>query len=932
MRNLTIYFAYPWLLLLIIPAIALTLIPYFFLSKKYRKTRNRICSIVIHCLIMVLAISVLAGIEFRYQVPNEENEVLFLVDVSDTQESVAETRDGFLKTAIDDGRYDGFKVGVVTFGFNQKYAVPLTNDVGSVYEAYLQAETPDSSATDIASALSYAKDLFLSPETAKIVLVTDCRETDEEALGVIRMVAAQGTKVDTAYIPAPDAGNDVSILGVSMPEYHVNEQEDFNISVTLGSNCNSIAALKLKDNGEDTLVLTLVEMTEGSKTVTIPHRFATGGLHELDFEISVNGSAEDGCTQNNVYTTYMYVEVFNKVLVLERYAGQSENIKAILSANEEYDVDVVDITEETGKPVALDELRLYDQIILNNVSNGDLTEYMVEGFDEMLLSYVNDYGGGLLTVGGNDESGNAHSYNRKDMYGTTYQSMLPVQAIDYTPPVGLIVIIDSSGSMDGKPLDSAKEGAAACIEAMTERDYMGVMTLSTDYNVILPLTPCTQEAKIRDAINSIPKGEGGTNFSTSITRAAQALRSLKSIDKRHIIIVTDGEPGDKEEEYLALIENYYKNDNISLSMVLIDMEAGSNVAQKMERATKAGGGVLYASKNHDFLINSMRDDLKADSIKEINIPEGGYYPTIFNGLSPIVQGLERNEDNDTDKKLTFALDGFFGVKVRSNEYLVLTGDYDVPLYAQWKFGNGSVGSFMCDLNGNWSSKLLEDENGKALVRNIVKNLLPTENIHPTEIGAELTEGNYINRLSVWGNLQKGESIKGEIYTTGEDSHILASLNEVTGGDIGDADIYVTMALTSENNYSRCDFVAKRSGVYRIVLYKLNEAGEEITTREIFKSVTYSKEYYPDDENTDSRKEVMALLASRSGGAAIEDLADPSEIYSNFITLLDRSFDPRLAIIITTLVLFLLDIAVRKFKFKWLHEIIRERKAKKSDKK
>jgi len=35
----------------------------------------------------------------------------------------------------------------------------------------------------------------------------------------------------------------------------------------------------------------------------------------------------------------------------------------------------------------------------------------------------------------------------------------------------------------------------------------------------------------------------------------------------------------------------------------------------------------------------------------------------------------------------------------------------------------------------------------------------------------------------------------------------------------------------------------------------------------------------------------------------------------------------MALIIAAIVLFLLDVAVRKFKFKWIHEIIRERKEK-----
>ena len=53
------------------------------------------------------------------------------------------------------------------------------------------------------------------------------------------------------------------------------------------------------------------------------------------------------------------------------------------------------------------------------------------------------------------------------------------------------------------------------------------------------------------------------------------------------------------------------------------------------------------------------------------------------------------------------------------------------------------------------------------------------------------------------------------------------------------------------------------------------------------------------------------------------------MFEGFVPALLRTYDPRLALMITAMVLFLLDIAVRKFKFKWIHEIVREHKAKKT---
>jgi hypothetical protein len=72
-----------------------------------------------------------------------------------------------------------------------------------------------------------------------------------------------------------------------------------------------------------------------------------------------------------------------------------------------------------------------------------------------------------------------------------------------------------------------------------------------------------------------------------------------------------------------------------------------------------------------------------------------------------------------------------------------------------------------------------------------------------------------------------------------------------------------------------------------------------------------------------------LATSGNGDASSLESADVMEAFEGFVAGIAKSYDPRFLMIILALILFLLDIAVRKFKFKWPHELVREYKEKKN---
>lgn len=948
MLSISMRFEHPYLLLLLIPFLVLTVLPYFRLSKKYRKTRNRITSMVLHGVLSTLAVLLLAGTIFVRSKTNPNNELIILVDVSDTENQVKEARDRFVNDLINQCSYDGVKVGIVTFGYDQEYVAELTNEYDDLYDKYKDAELPDVSATNIASAINYAKTLFTNYESGKMVIVTDGKETDENAKTVIKGVVASGLKVDTVYVPSLYDGDEVELTHVEFPEYHINKGEEFNMTLNIKSNYEQDVTIQLFDNGVTSAVNEeSVTLVEGEQKVTFKHIFANDGLHELSFKIS---GLEDLVQENNEYRSYMYVESFNKILILEQNLGESNLLRTVLTENNDFQVETLNVKTDTLPTTAL-ELCAYDEIILNNIANSD----MEPGFVEILNEYVYNYGGGLFTTGGN-ESGDgltSHSYNRTDMIGSLYQQMLPVQVVDYTPPVGVIFIIDRSGSMsetaeDGSTLlEWAKAGAySAAINSLKTGDYVGIMSLETDYNIILELTPRTQEAKIRSAINSIDTADGSTTFSGAIERAGQILRAAKNVDKKHIVIISDGYVTETEHDtYEGYAKSYYETDGITISVVGVSMSTPldamtyinetniDNIPSvgayyMMLRLTKLGHGRLHAIPTSESarIVPEMREDLKAPDIKEVS--DEPFYPIIVNNTASVFNGVERLNDEDHGNTMTMQVEGFYGTKIKDGATLLLTGEYNVPLYAQWKYGNGMVGSFMSDVYGLYTSDFMSDVNGTTFLKNAIKSLTPLKNIRDNDIKLTLYEDNYSNQLSILTGFNEGEYLEGTIkYLDSELGTVEIPMNtiveEATKETIRNSSVFVLTPMTEANNYSRCKFIIRKPGTYTIEINKFNEAGELVGSNTLHKTLAYSKEYEAFEDEDYNPKELLTALSQNGNGIIVDDLTDSHSIIESFETTIFKEFDPRYLFSIIIIVLFLLDVAVRKFKFKWPHEIIQK---------
>ena len=598
----------------------------------------------------------------------------------------------------------------------------------------------------------------------------------------------------------------------------------------------------------------------------ITHAVKSAGLHELKFVLS---SGDDEIKENNEFYSFVFIDAVNRVLILER-DGESANLKQTLKSN--FDVEISSIADA---PSTLSELRNYDQVVLMNIANAD----MPEGFAEILNEYVSVCGGGLFTVGGVKTVNGAtvaNTYDRSDMADTLYQEMLPVSAEDYTPPVAVALVIDVSGSMgeaapSGKTyMDEAKAAAKEGLKALDSRDFVGIVTFGINAKVALQITPGSERRKIESAIDKIDFEMTGTLYSPAMDKAGVLLGSVTKVNAKHIIFISDGSPSGGDTAYTSKTENN-KKAGITTSCI-----SYTGAVAVLEDIAAAGGGKNYVALNSAALAEAIRRDLSQKEIREF----------VYEDFTPEVGEFSSSVFSDVNTDNIPSLSGFFGTKLKKNAHSYIVGQYGQPIYAEWTYGKGKVGSFACDLNGFWSADFIADEAGKKLITNIIGGLFPLESVkeEQTEI--------VIDGATVYTKLGEGEKIGLKIEKPGDGS------SEIFNEELADF-----------SGSRKISFETLTAGVYKITAVKKNASGDIIEQKSVYKAFSYSKEYDPFLSQNDNEAFLGEL--AKSGNGSVVNSSD--DVLKTLTLKYAVKKDPRAALAIIAVITLLADVALRKFK-------------------
>lgn len=852
---------HPWALLLLLPWCVCI---WWMIRGTVRLEGTRKAAVIsVRAVILLLLIAIAAQVQPFWKI--EHRNLIFVADRSASVNADGQLGEWIAK-AMEEKNSDDLG-GIVTIGLDSVVERTLSSDQLSSFEQYAFRAKVNEHFTDVSQGLRLASGLLQQSGGGKIVLLSDGAENAGNMLKQAAILKSAGIEVDVVPI-TPPSRVDAAIEAFDVPQT-LRQGEKFTFEFTINSTSAGDAELRLYgDNAE--LSRSTVQLEPGENRFALQSAALEPGFHRFRAELYANGDERE---QNNAAYAFSRVSGPPAVLIVEGKPGTSSNVEAALDASL--------IRHETIDPgqlsVELVSYAAYDSIILNNVSATRIAEKPMEWIGKA----VSDYGIGLVMLGGED------SFGLGGYFKTPIERALPVymdlKGKRQIPSLGLILVIDRSGSMSDGKLELAKEAAMRTVELLRDEDSVGVVAFDSAPWWVVEPTKLTDRKTVLQQIQGI-QAEGGTEIYTALDSAYNKLLEVQA-QRKHIILLTDGQSA-SNPGYNALTQGM--NDNqMTMSTVAVGDGADQQLLSQLAEAAK---GRFYFTKDQSTLpaIFSRETVLMSRTyIVERNfvpaIGQAGDWASLWRDGVPSLQAYIATTAKETA------------------EVALLSPDGD-PVLARWPYGSGRTVAWTSDLTGKWSNDWVQWESLPNVLTEWIKWTFPQFESVPYTVGAEL----------------QGREVKLNIASEGGEMDAASKLTAIVNDESGDSATLKPITI-APGEYA-ASLPVSEPGVY---LMQINEQASNSTEASTMSGGTtagyvipYSPEYRLSNEDG---ADVLKQLAEATGGRILS-LDNPKEAFHFEPETYRQPYDWTRQVLIVILLLWLCDIALRRISIPWSNAV------------
>lgn len=825
---------------------------------------RRRAALLLRTLLVVLLVLVLSG--FRLARKGDSLAVMFVVDGS---RSIREDQQAAMTRYLRDaqpGMRSVDKAGVITFA-QDAHTLSLP---GQPLDAAQVRDPGVTTATDIAQALRQARTILrtTAPDSGKrIVLLSDGNENRESVLAEVGDLKVEQIVLDTVSLPA-NLKQEALIERLILPA-RVKIGEPFQVRVIVDSLTAQTGIVALMRDDKPAAPPRHVALRAGKNTVVFEQSVGAGGFLRYRAQLEAE---QDTLPENNVGEGYVWVQGKPSVL----YVADSPEMTAFLrAALKSQNIDVSYAPPE-ALPTTPAALQRFDSIFVSNVRAVRLSA----GQMNALQSSCRDFGIGFGMVGGENSFG-IGGYRR-----TPIEEMLPVdldiRKMQRFPPVCVALVIDRSGSMEegrgpgARKIDLAVEAAVRAVEALKPTDKVTVVTFDDQATVQVPPTFVQEKDRIIGAIRNIAPG-GGTSIFRGLSQAYDLIRNDESPIK-HIILLTDGVSNDPDYGPITL---EMKRRKITVTGVVVGAGTQATYADTLVAISKTTGGRFYSVDNAADIPGIYLQEIERISSRPI--VEEPFIPRPSTNIDSVLPGISWSG--------VPPLLGYNVALPRPSADILLTSHHNDPIFAAWRYGLGRSVAFLSDDRAKWSAQWQGWSGyGKFWAQMVRWTLRP---FAPSDYATQVTmengrghvvvdaldrQGGFVNRLALRARVAPPEA--GAVNTGGE----------------------IPLRQTGPGRYEGW-FDAPETGTYLVNVLQKRAGGAE-TSAVVGLSTAYPSEYRAVEPN----RYLMAQLASLGMGRT-----DPPATVAfggNRPGILALT-DMRTALLLLTMLLFPLDIALRR---------------------
>ena len=860
---ISISFDNPYLLLLALPLALLVIIPFAIAIRRDNRNGHVIASLVLHLVIVAVISCAFAGMQAT-AVMTETN-VYVVADVSYSANRNLDAVDAYIQN-VKKALPQNAKLGVICFGKDYVLHTPLGEEITSVKGA-----TVDDSATNIVDALDYAATLFEGDVLKRVVLISDGKQTDSEAEGdlirAIENLHANNIALDALYLDnnLREGEKEVQISDVEYTRSTFLNHET-SANVLIQSTYDTKAIVSLSRNGESVLDRA-VTLNRGFNIVKFDLDTTVSDTFAYEVRVQVE---DDASPYNNRYFFSQQVTGKVSVLLVSSLAGD-------LAAAERLYGDRATIDAYIGNPnvpCTVEDLCRYDEIMLANIDVRELRNYAA--FIESVDTVVSRFGKSLVTVG------DLQIQNKEDEIFGRLENILPVKfGNNDQDPKLVAIVIDTSRSMENLAhLQMAKQAAIQMLNLLNEEDYVAIVSFAGEVLISQPPVVASAENRIDIAakINALEPVQG-TFLGAGLQAASNLISSNTAFSKKQLLLISDGMSYTAETDIPANVVKSMASRGVSTSVINTGSDGGEELLRQL--AYIGFGNYYFADTAEDLrelVLGEIANDITESVVKTptpVNIDKR--YDDVMEGVSTLPHITQ-----------------YVYTKLKASATNVLTVNYlkqdadpiAVPYYSYWSYGNGRVTSFAGGFGAEWIGNWEGDADAERFLQNLLTVNTPRERIdYPYNLNVEF-DGTYSTVELIPGVLTPGTTVTVTVtFPTGKT---------------------VTEQLVFDSARYFYKFATPQLGKYDIhIVYAYANLVFEANS---FFTVSYSPEY--DSFTVFDAASLHRVVRNRgtvTENGQIEIKYDENEVVTYTMSLIPP-------FLIVTVVLFVVDIIIRKLKW------------------